>query len=103
MVCLDSLINVIQWRHHDVGTDHVPLSEDIAVHDFGLESTMLFLCPLADPTLGADGRHDSAKEPTRIFAKNNPQKNILVSVIKIWQNDSSNKDFCKNKDREYHN
>jgi hypothetical protein len=44
-----------------------------------------------------------AKEPTRIFAKNNPKKNILVSVIKIWQNNSSNKDFLKNKNREYHN
>jgi len=31
------------------------------------------------------------------------QKNILVSVIKIWQYNSSNKDFCKNKNREYHN
>jgi hypothetical protein len=73
------------------------------VHNFGLESTLLFLCPLADPTLGADGKHDSAKEPTRIFAKYNPQKNILFSVIKILLNDSSNKDFCKNKDKEYHN
>jgi hypothetical protein len=102
MICLDSLINAIKWRHHDVNTDHVPLSKDIAVHDLGLESTLLFLYPLADPALGADSRHDSTKEPTRIFAKNNPQKNILVSVIKIWQNESSNKDFYKNKDREYH-
>jgi len=47
--------------------DHVSLSEDIAVHDFGLECTLLFLCPLADPALGADSRHDSAKEPTRIL------------------------------------
>jgi hypothetical protein len=103
VIRLDSLINAIQWRHHDVSTDHVLLSEDIAVHDLGLESTLLFLCPLADPALGADGRHDSTKELKRIFAKNNPKKNILVSVIKIWQNNSSNKDFCKNKNREYHN
>jgi hypothetical protein len=95
VIGLDSLINAIQWRHYDVNTNHVSLSEDIAVHDLGLESTLLFLCPLADLALGADGRHDSAKEPTRIFAKNNPKKNILVSVIKVWQNNSSNKDFCK--------
>jgi hypothetical protein len=31
------------------------------------------------------------------------KKNILVRVTKIWQNNSSKKDFCKNKDREYHN
>jgi hypothetical protein len=59
VIGLDSLINAIQWRHHDVSTDHVPLSEDIAVHDLGLEGTLLFLCPLADLALGADGRHDS--------------------------------------------
>jgi hypothetical protein len=78
VISLDSLINVIQWRHHDVNTDHVSLSEDIAVHDLGLESALLSLCPLADSALGADGRHDSAKEPTRIFAKNNPKKIFLL-------------------------
>jgi hypothetical protein len=74
MIGLDSLINAIQWRHHDVITNHVSLSEDIAVHDLGLESTLLFLCPLTDLALGVDGRHDFAKEPTRIFAKNSPKK-----------------------------
>jgi hypothetical protein len=69
VIGLDSLINAIQCRYHDVSTDHVPLSEDIAVHDLGLEGTLLFLCPLADPALRADGRHDSAKEPTRILPK----------------------------------
>jgi hypothetical protein len=78
VISLDRLINAIQWRHHDVSTDHVPLNEDIAVHDLGLESTLLFLCPLADPALGADGIHDSAKEPTRIFAKTNPKKIFLL-------------------------
>jgi hypothetical protein len=67
VIGLDSLINAIQWRHYDVSTDHVPLSKDIAVYDLGLEGTLLFLCPLADLALGADDRHDSAKEPTRIF------------------------------------
>jgi hypothetical protein len=98
VIGLDSLINAIQWRHHDVCTDHIPLSEDIAIHDLGLEGTLLFLCPLANLVLGADGRHDSAKEPTRIFAKNNPhKKNILVSVTKIWQNNSSKRTFVKIK------
>jgi len=71
--------------------DHVPLSKDIAVHDLGLESTLLFLCPLVDPALGTDSRHDSTKEPTRIFAKKIIQKNILVRVTNIWQNNSSKK------------
>jgi hypothetical protein len=103
VIGLDSLINAIQWRNHDVSTNHVSLSEDIAVHDLGLESTLLFLCPLADPALGADGRHDFCKRTNKNFCQNNPKKNILVSVIKIWQNNSSNKDFLKNKNREYHN
>jgi hypothetical protein len=68
-----------------------------------LEGTLLFLCPLADPALGADGRHDSAKEPTKFLPKIIHKKKILVSVTKIWQNNSSKKDFCKNKNRIYHN
>jgi hypothetical protein len=37
------------------------------------------LCPLSNPSLGTDCRHDAAKEPTRILPKtNNPKKNILV-------------------------
>jgi hypothetical protein len=59
MVSLDSVINAIQMRHHDVGADHIPLSDDVAVHDFGLECASLFLCPLADSALGTDCRHDS--------------------------------------------
>jgi hypothetical protein len=43
------------------------------------------------------------KKQQEFFAKNNPQKNILVSVTKIWQNNSSKNDFCKNKNRIYHN
>jgi hypothetical protein len=69
-----------------------------------LECTLLFLCPLANPAHGANSIHDSAKEPTRIFAKKNiHKKKILVRVTKIWQNNSCKKDFCKNKDKEYHN
>jgi len=33
------------------------------------------------------------KKQQEFFAKNNPQKNILVSVTKIWQNNSSKNDF----------
>jgi hypothetical protein len=82
VIGLDSLINAIQWRHHDVSTDHVLLSENIAVHDLGLEGTLLFLCPLADTALRANGRHDSAKEPTRILPKI-IQKKIFLLVISV--------------------
>jgi hypothetical protein len=33
MVSLDSVINVIQRRHHDVRSNHIALSNDCAVHD----------------------------------------------------------------------
>jgi hypothetical protein len=79
VIGLDSLIDTIQWRYHDVGTDHIPLSNDIAVHDLGLDCTSFFLCPLSNPSLGTNCKHDAAKEPTRILPKtNNPKKNILV-------------------------
>lgn len=61
-------------------SDSPSLSQyDIAVHDFGLECTLLFLYPLTDPALGADSRHDFTKEPTRILP-DIIQKNILVRV-----------------------
>jgi hypothetical protein len=79
VVSLDSLINTIQWRHHDVRSDHIALSNDCAIHDFGLECAPLFLSPLADLTLGTDCRHDSAKRNQQDFPKDNP-KNILFRV-----------------------
>jgi len=58
VVSLDSLINTIQWRHHNVISDHIALSNDCTIHDFGLECAPLFLSPLADPALGTDCRYD---------------------------------------------
>jgi hypothetical protein len=69
VIRLDSLINAIKWRHHDVSTNHVLLSEDIAVHDLGLESALLFLCPLADLALGADGSHDFCKRTNKNYCQ----------------------------------
>jgi hypothetical protein len=77
MVSLDSLIDAIQRRHHDVGTDHIPLNDDVAVHDFGLECDSLFLYPLADSTLGTDCRRDSATRNQQEFSKNNPKVFLL--------------------------
>jgi hypothetical protein len=77
MVSLDSLIDAIKRRHHDVSADHILLSNDVAVHDFGLECASLFLCPLADSALGTDGRHDSAQKNQQEFAKNSPKTGLL--------------------------
>jgi hypothetical protein len=77
MVSLDSLIDAIQRRYHDVSADHIPLSDDVAVHDFGLKCASLFLCPLADSALGTDCRHDSAQKDQQDFAKNSPEMGLL--------------------------
>jgi len=77
MVSLDSLINTIQRRHHNVRSDHIALSNDYAIHDFGLECVPLFLSPLADPALGTDCRHDSAQRNQQDFAKNSPKRFLV--------------------------
>jgi hypothetical protein len=82
MISLDSVINTIQRRHHDVRANHIALGNDCAVHDFGLYCAPIFLCPLADPALGTDGKHDSAKKKPTRFARNNP-KIFLLGHTKI--------------------
>jgi hypothetical protein len=77
VVSLDSLINTIQWRHHNVKSDHIALSNDCAIHDFGLECAPLFLSSLADPALGTDCRHDSTQRNQQDFAKNSPKRFLL--------------------------
>jgi hypothetical protein len=70
LIMLDSLMDTVQRRHHDIYTDHVPFSNDSLVHNLRLYFILLCFCPLTDSALGTDGRHDSAKrKPTRIFQK----------------------------------
>jgi hypothetical protein len=106
VISLDSLINTIQQRHHDVRSHHIALSNDCAVHDLSLECAPLFLCPLTDPALGTDCRHDSTHKDQQDFAKNNP-KNILslLGHKKFGQNISSKMDSKKNVEvlQNHHN
>jgi hypothetical protein len=44
----DNVKNV-QWWHHDIGSNNVPLSNDSAVHNFGLDCSYIFHSPLTDP------------------------------------------------------
>jgi len=70
LIMLDSLMDTVQRRHHDIYTDHVPFSNNSPVHNLRLNFILLYFCPLMDPALGTDGRHDSAKrKPPRIFQK----------------------------------
>jgi hypothetical protein len=73
LIMLDSLMDTIQRRHHDIYTDHVPFSNDSPVHNLRLYFILLYFCPLTDPALGTDGKHDSAKRKTN---KNIPKKII---------------------------
>jgi hypothetical protein len=96
IVRLDNGKNVVQRWHHDVSPKDVPLSNDSAVHNLGLNCSPIFHNPLTDPAGWTACRHESAKDPTRILPKKN-SKNIFVRIIKNRQNNSSKKDLCKNK------
>jgi hypothetical protein len=88
VIRLNDVKYVVQWWHHDISPKHVPLSNDGAVHNFGLNCSPIFHKPLTDPVGWIAGRHDSAIDPTRI-SKEKYSKNILVRITQIWQNNSS--------------
>jgi hypothetical protein len=98
VVRLDDAKYVVQRWHHEISSKNVPLSNDGTVHNFGLNCSPIFHEPLMDPAGCTAGRHDFAKDPTRIFQKKY-SKNILVRIAKIWQNNSYLKDYSKNKSR----
>jgi hypothetical protein len=74
MVCLDNGKYVVQRWHHYINPKDVPLSNDGAVHNFGLNCSPIFHKPLTDPVGWTVGRHVSAKDPTRIFQRKIFQK-----------------------------
>jgi hypothetical protein len=95
VVRLDDVKYVVQRWHHDISPKDIPLSNDKAVHNFGLNCNPIFHKPLTNPAWWNACRHDSAKDPTRISQRKIFQKNILVRITKIWQNNNSKKDFVK--------
>jgi len=66
MIGLDSLKDTIQRNHHNIITDHIPLGNDWAVHNFGSESYTISLCPLVNSAWWAACGHNSAKETNKI-------------------------------------
>jgi len=78
VVRLNDVKYVVQWWHHDISPKHVPLSNDRAVHNFGLDCSPIFHKPLTNPARWTAGRHDSAKDPTRISKRKIFQKIFLL-------------------------
>jgi hypothetical protein len=78
IVRLDDAKNVVQWRHHDISPNDIPLHNDRAVHNLGMKCSSIFHKPLTDPAGWTAGRHDSAKDPTRILPKKNIPKIFLL-------------------------
>jgi hypothetical protein len=74
IVRLDNGKYVVQWGHQDINPKDVPLSNDSAVHNLGLNCSPIFHKPLTNPAGWTAGRHDSAKDPTRILPKQIFQK-----------------------------
>jgi hypothetical protein len=77
VVRLDDVKYVVQRWHHDISPKDIPLSNDGAVHNFGLNCNPIFHKPLTDPARWTTSRHVSAKDPTRIFQKNIPKIFLL--------------------------
>jgi hypothetical protein len=69
MICLDSFKDTSQRRHHNVGTDHIPLSNNRSVHDLSSKSCSISLCHLGNSALWIACRHDSVKETNKICQK----------------------------------
>jgi hypothetical protein len=74
VICLDDVKYVVQGWHHDISPKDIPLSNDGAVHNFGLNCSPIFHKPLMDLAGWTASRHDSAKDPTRIFQRKIFQK-----------------------------
>jgi len=96
IVCLDNCKNIVQRGHYDISPKDVPLSNDNAVHNLGLNCSPIFHSPLTDPAGWTACKHDYAKDPTRILQKGY-SKNILVRITKTWQNNSSKRTCVKIK------
>jgi hypothetical protein len=78
VVRLNDVKYVVQWWHHDISPKHVPLSNDGAVHNFGLNFSPIFHKPLTDPVGWTVGRHDSAKTSNKNFQKRICKKIFLL-------------------------
>jgi hypothetical protein len=78
VVRLDDVKYVVQRWHHDISPKDILLSNDRAVHNFGLNSSPIFHKPLTHPAGWTASRNDSAKDPTTIFPKKNIPKIFLL-------------------------
>jgi hypothetical protein len=74
VVHLDVVKYVVQWWYHDISPKDIPLNNDGPVHNIGLNCNLIFHKPLTDPAGWTAGRHDSAKDPTRIVQRKIFQK-----------------------------
>jgi hypothetical protein len=61
MICLDDLIDAIQWSNQEISVNDIPLWNDCPVHNSGSKRSHILLYPLSDSPLWTVNRHDSAK------------------------------------------
>jgi hypothetical protein len=77
VVRLDDVKYVVQRWYHDISPKDVPLNNDGAVHNLGLNFSPIFYNPLTDPAGWTAGRHDSEKKSNKNFAKKYSKKFLL--------------------------
>jgi hypothetical protein len=61
MICLDDLIDAIQWSNQEINANDIPLWNDCPIHNSGYKGSHILLCPLSDSPLWTVGRYDFAK------------------------------------------
>jgi hypothetical protein len=62
MICLDDLIDAIQWSNQEISANDTPLWNDCPIHNSGSKGSHIPLCPLSYSPLWTVSRHDSTKE-----------------------------------------
>jgi hypothetical protein len=61
MICLDDLINAIQWSNQEINANDIPFWNDYPVHNSSSKSCHILLGSLSDYSLWTVSRHNSAK------------------------------------------
>jgi len=96
VICLNDLMHDIKGCYHNISPDNIPLWNDWPVSYSSSGRYNAFPCPLSDLALRAVGKHDSAKNNQKIFAKKIiPMILDYVSPKKNWHCNDSKMDFPK--------
>jgi hypothetical protein len=61
MICLDDLVDAIQWRNQEISANDIPFWNDCPIHNSGSKLCHILLGSLLDSPLWTINIHDSEK------------------------------------------